>query len=368
MSMRARRSLDAHAKVRRRAARIRIGVRCGVLGVLVALQCVGCAPQQPPPAGMVWVPGGEFTMGSDHAMARGDEQPPHRVRVDGFWMDVTEVTNAQFDAFARATGYVTVAERPVDWDQLKLQLPPNTPRPDESRLLPGSLVFTPPSEEVDLEQFDRWWSWVQGANWRHPRGPDSSIVGKENDPVVHIAFEDANAFAKWAGKRLPTEAEWEFAARGGLDGALNAWGDSPVDATRANTWQGDFPHRNTGADGFVLAAPVGSFPANGYGLRDMAGNVWEWCADRYRPDAYALRVSGGADGSASTTAVVVNPCGPADSIDLRDAYAQGGRVVRGGSFLCNDSYCSSYRPSARMSQSPDTGIQHLGFRCVQSRQ
>jgi len=320
------------------------------------------------PAGMVFIKGGEFAMGSKDPLARPDEQPIHRVRVDGFWMDVTEVTNAQYAAFVKATGYKTVAERPVDWEELKKQLPPGTPKPDPKMLLPGSLVFTPPAQPVDLRDTQQWWSWTTGANWRHPEGPDSSIEGKDNLPVVHIAFEDAVAYCNWAGKRLPTEAEWEFAARGGLEGKTNVWGDEPVDAKRCNTWQGHFPDKNTNEDGFARAAPVRSFAANGYGLYDMAGNVWEWCSDLYRPDTYARQLleldQAGAKGDQR---VLVNPRGPARSYDPRNPGAPDSRVHRGGSFLCNDSYCASYRPSARMACPPDTGMQHLGFRCVISQ-
>ncbi len=320
------------------------------------------------PAGMVFIRGGEFAMGSKDTLARPDEQPIHRVRVDGFWMDVTEVTNAQYAAFVKATGYKTVAERPVDWEELKKQLPPGTPKPDPKMLLPGSLVFTPPAQPVDLRDTQQWWSWTTGANWRHPEGPGSSIEGKDNLPVVHIAFEDAVAYCNWAGKRLPTEAEWEFAARGGLDGKTNVWGDEPVDAKRCNTWQGHFPDKNTNEDGFARAAPVRSFAANGYGLYDMAGNVWEWCSDLYRPDTYARQMleldSAGTKGDRR---VLVNPKGPARSYDPRSPGAPESRVHRGGSFLCNDSYCASYRPSARMACPPDTGMQHLGFRCVISQ-
>jgi formylglycine-generating enzyme required for sulfatase activity len=272
-------------------------------------------------------------------------------------MDATEVTNEQFLAFVRATGYRTVAERPVNWDELRKQLPPGTPKPDEARLAPGSLVFTPPDSPVDHEHFERWWSWIPGADWRHPRGPGSSIDGKELEPVVHVSLEDAQAFARWAGKRLPTEAEWEFAARGGLEAKVNVWGDAPIDATRANTWQGSFPDHNTAEDGFVLAAPVKSFPPNGYGLHDMAGNVWEWCSDAYSPDIYARQVA--ESGPAS---IIVNPTGP--RIDDTDAGEPRTGVLRGGSFLCNDSYCASYRPSARMRQTTDSATQHVGFRCV----
>lgn len=306
---------------------------------------------------MVWIPGGEFLMGSVDALARADETPVHAVRVDGFWMDAREVTNAQFRAFVEATGYISVAERPLDWDELKKQMPAGAPRPPDAELQPGSLVFMQPEGDVDLRDASQWWSWVPGASWKHPEGPTSTIDGRDDHPVVHVAFEDAMAYAAWAGKRLPTEAEWEFAARGGLCGMVNVWGDEPVDATRANIWEGRFPFENTLGDGFARTAPVGSFPANGYGLSDMAGNVWEWCADLYHERAYALRSRG---------EVVVNPAGPGESRDARHPHAPVLRVIRGGSFLCNDSYCASYRPSARMSTSPDTGLSHLGFRCVMS--
>jgi formylglycine-generating enzyme len=314
---------------------------------------------QSPPPGMVWIPGGEFQMGGDDPLARPDESPIHRVRVDGFWMDATEVTNAQFAEFASATGYKTVAERPLDWEELKKQAAPGTPKPADEVMQPGSLVFTPPDHEVDLRRYDQWWSWTLGANWRHPEGPGSTIDGREQHPVVHIAYEDAVAYARWAGKQLPTEAQWEFAARGGLDGKVNVWGDEPVTASRCNIWQGHFPDHNTKEDGFERTAPVGSFPPNGYGLYDMAGNVWEWCADLYRPDTYARRVI-----ELGAGAIAVNPTGPTSSLDPRNPYAPESRVHRGGSFLCNDSYCASYRPSARMACPPDTGLAHLGFRCV----
>jgi formylglycine-generating enzyme required for sulfatase activity len=311
------------------------------------------------PEGMVWIPGGEFRMGSTDPLARMDEQPIHRVRVDGFWMDETEVTNAQFRAFVDATGYKTVAERPVDWEELKKQVAPGTPKPPDEQLRPGSLVFTPPDHAVDLGDYTQWWAWTIGADWRHPGGPGTSIDGKDNYPVVQIAFEDAMAYCKWAGKRLPTEAEWEFAARGGLDGKRNVWGDEQVDAKRCNTWQGEFPHNNTKEDGFELAAPVKSFAPNGYGLYDMAGNVWEWCGDLYRPDYYAVLAA-----ELGPQGVAQNPTGPSKSFDARNPYSPEVRMHRGGSFLCNDSYCASYRPSARMACPPDTGLQHLGLRCV----
>lgn len=313
------------------------------------------------PEGMVWIPGGEFRMGSTDPLARPDEAPMHRVRVSGFWMDVTEVTNAQFRAFVAATGYKTVAERPIDWEELKKQVPEGTPKPAAEMLLPGSLVFTPPDHPVDLRAYEQWWAWTTGASWQHPDGPASGINGKDDFPVVQIAHEDAVAYCMWAGKRLPTEAEWEFAARGGLEGKVNVWGDEPVSPKRCNIWDGHFPDKNTGEDGFTRTAPVKSFPPNGYGLYDMAGNVWEWCSDLYRPDTYARRVlEVGRDGIAD------NPRGPGSSLDPRNPHSPESRVHRGGSFLCNDSYCASYRPSARMACPPDTGLSHLGFRCVKT--
>lgn len=334
-------------------------------------------PLTPPPAsavkeqppGMVWIPGGEFLMGSTDPLARPDESPVHRVRVDGYWIDATEVTNDQFAAFVKATNYKTVAERPVNWDELKKQVPEGTPKPDDDKLQPGSLVFTPPKSPVDLRAYEQWWSWTHGADWRHPEGPSSNIDGKGNHPVVHIAYEDAVAYCKWSGKSLPTEAQWEFAARGGLAHKVNTWGDEPIDPKRANIWQGSFPDKNTAEDGFPRAAPVKSFPPNGYGLYDTAGNVWEWCSDLYRPDTYARQLlaagaTGGPQGKSPKDVVIVNPAGPDKSYDPRNPHAPETRVHRGGSFLCNDSYCASYRPSARMACSPDTGMQHLGFRCV----
>jgi formylglycine-generating enzyme len=314
----------------------------------------------PDTTGMVYLPGGEFTMGSTDPLARPDETPVHRVRVQGFWIDRTEVTNAQFADFVKATGYKTVAERPVDWEELKKQVPEGTPRPPDAVLEPGSLVFTPPDHPVDLARYDLWWSWTHGADWRHPEGPDSSIEDRMDHPVVQVAWEDAQAYARWAGKRLPTEAEWEYAARGGLDGAVNTWGDKPVGPAHSNIWTGHFPDRNTAEDGFVRTAPVGSFPPNGFGLVDMSGNVWEWCSDLYRVDAYARRLlSAGGLGT-----VIVDPAGPTSSLDPRNPNAPESRVQRGGSYLCNDSYCASYRPSARMGCPPDTGMSHIGFRCV----
>lgn len=308
---------------------------------------------------MVWISGGQFTMGRDSGEAHVDESPPHQVRVGGFWMDTTEVTNAQFRQFVEATGYITTAEKAPDLDELMRQLPPGSPPPSKELLVPGSLVFQQPRHPTRLDNAAVWWQWKRGADWRHPSGPNSSIEGKDDHPVVHVSWYDAVAYATWAGKRLPTEAEWEFAARGGLEGKPYVWGDQPVSSEKpqANIWQGQFPHENLVSDGFVSTAPVRSFEPNGYGLYDMAGNVWEWCSDWYHHDAYQRRVGNG---------VIVNPAGPDSSFDPREPIVPK-RVQRGGSFLCHASYCASYRPSARMKTSPDTSLAHAGFRCVVSR-
>jgi formylglycine-generating enzyme len=311
--------------------------------------------------GMVWIPGGEFTMGSDSDVAWPDERPAHRVRVDGFWMDTTEVTNAQFRAFVESTGYITTAEKPVDLDEIMRQSAPGTPLPDKERLIPGSLVFVAPGGPVPIRGRDvhrQWWQWTPGACWRHPEGPKSSIEGMDDHPVVHVSWDDAVAYAKWSGKRLPTEAEWEFAARGGLDNKPYVWGDEkPSDtAIHANLWQGEFPHKNTALDGYERTAPVKSYAPNGYGLYDMAGNVWEWCADWYQIDLYHHRAGKG---------VIDNPTGPEKSFDPRQPHSPL-RCQKGGSFLCNDSYCTRYRPSARHGCTPDTGMSHIGFRCART--
>jgi formylglycine-generating enzyme required for sulfatase activity len=320
------------------------------------LRPVPAAAEGPP--GMAWIKGGEFTMGTDSELGWPDEKPAHRVRVDGFWIDETEVTNAQFRAFVEATGYVTTAEKPPDLDEIMSQLPPGTPPPDEAQLVPGSLVFSPPEGEVDLRDFSQWWRWVPGANWRHPRGVDSDITGRDDHPVVHVSWDDAIAYAAWAGKRLPTEAEWEIAARGGLDNCLYAWGDdAPSEKNvRANLWQGDFPRANSTLDGYYATAPVRTYPPNAFGLYDVAGNVWEWCSDWYDRELYQRRA--GFD-------LTNNPAGPEKPHDPHRPFTPQ-RVQKGGSFLCNDSYCSRYRPSARHGASPDTGMSHVGFRCAMS--
>ena len=311
----------------------------------------------PPPAGMVWVPGGTFVMGTRGETAHKNEQPSHTVQVAGFFMDETEVTNAQFRSFVDATGYVTTAEKPPDWEELRKQLPPDTPKPTPDKLVSGSLVFRPTAGPVPFAEFDRWWHWTPGACWKHPEGPGSDLTGRENHPVVHVTWDDANAYARWAGKRLPTEAEWEYAARGGLAGKRFVWGDehpTDTDGGKANIWQGDFPHRNTKADGWERTAPVKSYPPNGYGMYDMAGNVWEWCADWYRADAYVGR-----------TGVTVNPKGPDSFWDPAEPLVPK-RVMRGGSLLCHVTYCESYRPAARRGTATDTSMSHVGFRCVKT--
>jgi formylglycine-generating enzyme required for sulfatase activity len=312
--------------------------------------------------GMVWIPGGTFNMGADNDQASPDEYPKHAVTVAGFWMDRTEVTNKQFAAFVAATGYKTTAERKPEWDDLKKQLPPGTPKPDASLLVPASLVFAPPDHPVDLSDYSQWWEWKKGANWRQPHGPGSDIRGKENYPVVHVSWYDAVAYCRWAHKRLPTEAEWEFAARGGLKDAIYPWGNDRPEASGAvgsghahgNFWEGHFPDKNTQGDGFYYYAPVGSFAPNGYGLVDMAGNVWEWCADLYRNDYYKSLAG----------KMTVEPKGPGSSYDPEEPYAKK-RVIRGGSFLCNESYCTGYRVSRRMKSSEDSGLEHVGFRAVE---
>jgi len=316
-------------------------------------------PPSPAPKGMAWIPGGEFSMGclDPRSIPYGgpdpmaDARPVHRVRVRGFWMDRTEVTNAQFAAFVAATGYVTIAEQAPKAEDFPGAPPEN--------LVAGSVVFTPPPGAVPLEDHLRWWAYVKGADWRHPQGPASSIEGREQEPVVHIAFEDAVAYATWAGKRLPTEAEWEFAARGGLTGATYPWGDDfrPSGRWMANTWQGRFPAENTAADGFTGLAPVASFPPNAYGLHDMSGNVWEWCADWYRPDTYAKAVGSGA--------VADNPRGPESSFDPQEP-GQAKRVQRGGSYLCSESYCARYIVGSRGKGEISSATNHIGFRCVKS--
>ena len=313
----------------------------------------------PAPEGMVWIPGGEFSMGSDDPTsslcggkdAMPDARPIHRVYVDGFWMDRTEVTNAQFAEFVKATGYVTIAEQTPRAEDFPDAPPEN--------LVAGAVVFTPPATPVPLTDHFQWWSYVRGANWRHPAGPGSELTGREKHPVVHVGYADAVAYAKWAGKRLPTEAEWEFAARGGRAGELYAWGNDlkPGGKWMANIFEGKFPVKDTGEDGYAGIAPVAQFPANAYGLHDVAGNVWEWVSDWYRPDYFARLAASG---------VARNPQGPADSFDPSEPGTKK-RVHRGGSYLCTDEYCTRYMVGTRGKGEEDTGTNHLGFRCVQAR-
>ncbi|SDQ41801.1 formylglycine-generating enzyme family protein [Quadrisphaera sp. DSM 44207] len=300
---------------------------------------------------LVWIPGGTFAMGSDDVYP--EERPVHRVAVDGFWMDRHLVTTADFARFVAQTGHVTVAERRPD--------PADYPGVDPALLVPGSLVFTPPPHPVGLHDPRAWWSYVPGASWRHPEGPGSTVDGREDHPVVHVACEDAEAYARWAGEDLPTEAEWGLAARGGLEGAVYPWGDefAPGGRTMANTWQGRFPWQDLGSDGYSRTSPVGAFPANGYGLHDAAGDVWEWTSDLYRPRH--------PEEVASACCVPRNP--RVDAADqpwvpgLPDA-AVPRRVVKGGSHLCAPDYCLRYRPAARQGEAVDTSTGHLGFRCV----
>jgi formylglycine-generating enzyme len=315
------------------------------------------APIAPPD--MVWIPGGEFTMGTDAAIGWDDEKPAHRVKVNGFFLDETEVTNSQFRDFVDATRYVTTAEKAPDVDEISRQLPPGTSPPPKEMLVPGSLVFTPPNRAVDLTQVS-WWEWTPGACWKHPEGPGSNLDGRDDHPVVHVSWDDAVAYCKWAGKRLPTEAEWEFAARGGLDNKPYTWGDEKPGAGgkwQCNIWQGEFPGTNTKADGFERTAPVKSFAPNGYGLHDMAGNVWEWCADWYDRELYRKRAG----------KLTANPIGPDATNDPLHPF-ETRRVQKGGSFLCADNYCTRYRPSARHGCSPDSGMSHVGFRCAKTKE
>ncbi len=316
------------------------------------------APSQKP-VGMVWIPGGEFSMGSadpttdsvcgGHEEMR-DARPIHRVYVDGFWMDKTEVTNEQFEKFVKATGYKTIAEIAPTKEEF--------PTAPAANLVAGSTVFTPTPKPVPLSDLFQWWRYQKGANWRHPEGPGSDLKGREKYPVVQVAYPDAASYAKWAGKRLPTEAEWEFAARGGRSGNIYSWGNEfkPGGKWMANIYQGTFPVKDTGEDGFVGLAPVAKFPPNGYGLYDMSGNVWEWCSDWYRADYYVQLAAAGKG-------VVRNPQGPDTPWDPAEPNERK-RVHKGGSFLCSDQYCTRYMIGSRGKGEQTTAANHLGFRCV----
>lgn len=308
------------------------------------------------PNGMVFIPGGAFSMGAPNPIgikdggkaAMEDCRPIHRVKLDPFYMDEHEVTNAEFAAFVKSTKYITIAEQAPTIEEF--------PDAKPEMLVAGSVVFSPPAQPVNLDNYLQWWSYVKLTNWRQPLGEGSSIVGKENNPVVHIAWEDAMAYAKWAGKRLPTEAEWEFAARGGLTGNMYAWGNqfNPNGKYMGNTFQGNFPTNDNKADGYAGIAPVKQFPPNGFGLYDMAGNVWECCQDWYTEDYYAILKSKG---------VANNPAGPAKSNDPSEPGVQK-KVHRGGSFLCTDQYCTRYMMGTRGKGDWRTGTNHVGFRCV----
>ena len=332
--------------------------------LLSCLICLACGESRNneksleihPPEGMVYVPAGEFIMGGRGAHALPREFPHHPVRVTHFFADKTEVTNEEFAEFIRQTGYVTVAERELQWKELQKQLPPGTEKPHDSLFQPGSLVFQPDFSVNSFDHHFQWWSWKIGANWKRPQGPGSTIKDIMNHPVVHIAIEDARAYATWEGKRLPTEAEWEWSARGGLEDQQYPWGDSDVNLApyQCNFWQGTFPSENTAADGYIGTAPVGSFNSNGFGLYDMAGNVWEITSDWYDTRYYQ---------TLSQTTHTENPKGPLQSFNPQAPYGQY-TVIKGGSFLCNDSYCASYRISARMPLEIDAAMNHVGFRCV----
>lgn len=312
----------------------------------------GSSPGSDVTRGMIFVPGGTFVMGSDDHYP--EERTAHRVAVDGFFIDRTPVTNAEFRRFVDATGYVTFAERPPDPSQYPDALP--------ELLVPGSAVFFKPTRRVHLGDCSQWWQYVPGADWRHPEGPDSSIDDRMDHPVVHVAWEDVEAYAKWAGKELPTEAEWELAARGGLDGAVYAWGNdfAPNGKLMANTWQGEFPWQNLVLDGYERTSPVGAFPPNGYGLVDMIGNVWEWTCDwfsaRHRAPERACCVPKNPRGGTAR-----------ESIDPRLGTTIPRKVLKGGSYLCAPNYCFRYRPAARIPETLDTTTCHVGFRCVVRR-
>ena len=313
------------------------------------------------PKGMVWIPGGTFIMGSQSRLAQANEKPTHKVTVDGFWMDQTDVTNKQFAEFVKASAYITTAERKPDWETLKTQLAPGTPKPSEDQLVPGAMVFIGTSHPVPFDDNARWWQYTPLANWRHPQGPQSNIIGKEDHPVVQVSYEDAQAYAHWVGKRLPTETEWEYAARGGLKQANYSWGNEfkPQGKCRANTFPGkQFPVIDPAYKNKIGTSKVASYPPNGYQLYDMAGNVWQWVADWYRADAFV---------KAAKNSISVNPQGPKESYDPFDTFAPADapkRVIRGGSFLCDENFCMSYRPSARRGVDPYNPMSHIGFRLV----
>jgi sulfatase modifying factor 1 len=305
---------------------------------------------------MVLINGGDFTMGSDAIDARKDQKPAHKVHINSFYMDTTPVTNREFKAFVDATGYVTTAEMPPKLEDIMSQVPPGTTPPSQESLVAASLVFKPTDGPVALNNSNKWWEWKKGANWKHPLGPSSTITGKDDHPVVHISWYDAKAFATWAKKRLPTEAEWEYAAYGGKTNVKYTWGSDEFseENPQCNIWHGSFPHKSTKDNGYYGTTPVKTFAANSYGLYDMSGNVWQWCSDLYNAGYYQEKAK---------NAVSNNPKGPEKSHDPDEPYSAK-HVHRGGSFLCHASYCKGYQITARMKTSPDTSLNHLGFRCA----
>ncbi len=306
---------------------------------------------------MVLIPGGTLNMGGDNDQANQNEFPKHKVLVDSFYMDQTEVTNESFAKFVEASGYKTVAERAINWEEMKKNLPEGTPKPHDTILVPGALVFTKTQGKVDINNPAAWWRWTPGANWLHPSGPSSDIKDNMNHPAVQLAWEDADAYCKWAGKRLPTESEWEWAARGGKKDMIYPWGNDYVEdgAPKANFFQGLFPYNNTLNDGYELTSPVKTYPPNSYGLYDMAGNVWEWCSDWFDFEYYK-----------KASSKVKKEIGPEKGFNPYMPFQQE-KVIRGGSFLCNDSYCSGYRNARRMGSTIDTGLNHTGCRCVKTQ-
>ena len=317
------------------------------ISIVCLVAFLGCqnSKKYPPievPEGMVWIPSGTFIQGavSHDAMALPREKQNFKVSLDGFFMDATEVTIAQFAKFIEETGYITVAERPIDWEEMKKELPVGTARPHDSLLQPGSLTFKKVYDEnINLRDISRWWHWTLGANWKHPQGADSSIEGKDNYPVVHIAYEDAIAYCKWANRRLPTEAEWEYAARANQKDIVYFWGnDESLLSKKANTWNGNFPSDNTKEDGYERSAPVKHYSPNHFGLYDMAGNVWEWTNDWYDISLHNSKSS--------------------FSPSIQE------KIIKGGSFLCHASYCGSYRISSKMNSNVNSSAEHIGFRTV----
>jgi formylglycine-generating enzyme required for sulfatase activity len=316
------------------------------------------APPVQTPEGMVWVSSKTFVMGAKsgdtYAMPR--EKPAHNVEVDGFFIDKTEVTNKAFKVFVEATDYKTIAERPIDWEEIKQQLPPGTPKPADSILQPGSLIFNKlAGMPTNMADYSQWWAWKIGANWKHPEGPNSTIEGKDDFPVVHIAYQDAVAYCEWAGRRLPTEAEWEAAAQGKATDQIYTWGNDPgVLNEQANTWQGEFPTNNKIIDGFEMLSPVKSFPPNTLGIYDMLGNTWELTSDLFNVNYYQ---------NLETSKVIKNPKGPEESYSPSNPY-EVEHVIKGGSFLCHASYCASFRISAKMGQAVSSSSDHVGFRTL----